>query len=254
MSDNKDYLEKSEDAIEEIKEKVYVTKEKKRRSPGPLFLSFLLGAAVLMIVLLAFGNLKIPFFHNDDEGESVPPGRVIAESIQEISELSTTEYDYTYIGEFKKSRKLDFFLIDLNIPLTKKEFIASFNGTIKYGIDLSKLGDAKVNDEEKTITLDMPEICLLSHEIDLKSIKYWDEKNNLFNPLKPSDGDTFKRIHKKDAETQAVDRGILKRVQDHTSTVLTSFVQNVFPEYKEYEVICNYPKQKTIKRISYEDK
>ena len=205
-------------------------------------------------MLLAFGNFKLPFFPSDDEEEAVPPGRVIAESIQEISELSTLEYDYTYIGEFKKSRKLDFFIIDLNIPLTKKEFIASFNGTIKYGINLRDLKDAKVDDSKKTITIDMPEIGLLSHEIDLKSIKYWDEKNNLFNPLKPSDGDEFKRVHKKDAEIQAVERGILKRVQTHTKTVLTSFIQGIFPEYSDYKIICKYPKQKKIKRITYDEK
>lgn len=253
MSDKKISFEKDEGFVEEIRDGVLSKKEKKHHfSPGPLFLSFLLGAAALMIVLLVIGNLKLPF-PPDDPDPSVPPGRVIAESIQEISELSTLEYDYTYIGEFTKSRELDFKFIGLKIPFTEKNFIASFNGTIKYGLDLSKLKEPTINDRKKTITFDMPEVCLLSHELNLESIKYWDENNNLFNPLKPSDGDAFKRKHKKDAEDQAIERGILKRVQEHTTTVITSFVQNIFSEYKDYEIICKYPKQKTIKRIEYED-
>lgn len=249
MSKKKDYIEKAEDSIEEIKEIVEDRVDEKRRfTPGPLLLSFLLGAAALMIVLLFMGKMPNPFDPEDDDTS----GRLIGESIREISELATLEYDYTFVGRFKKSRELDFAFVDVDIPFTEKKFIASFNGTIKYGINLKKLAEPKINNNKKTITFTMPEINLISHEIDLNSFYPWHEENNLFHPIKPSDTVKFQKQNKKRAEKQAIERGVVEKVQTYTTTVVTSFVHSIFPEYKDYKVICNYPEQKTINRVSDE--
>lgn len=245
----KKHTGKVEDSIEEIKEVVYERNDEKRRfTPGPLLLAFILGAVVLMCVLLFIGKIPNPFDTDDDT-----PSRPIAESIREISELATLEYDYTYIGEFKKSRQLDFSFINVDVPFTEKKFIASFDGTIKYGVNIKQIEEPVVDDVNKTITFTMPEVVLLSHEIDFDSVKLWHKENNLFDPIQPSDTVEFQKENQEKAEKQAIKRGIIKKVKDHTTSVITSFIHSLFPEYEQYKIVCEYPNQKTIKRISYED-
>ena len=250
MTRKKDYIEKTEESIEVIKDAVSERNHEKHRfTPGPLLLAFLFGAVSLMCVLLLIGKITIPFPPDDDKDSSRP----IGESIREISELATLEYDYTYIEEFKKSRELDFSFVDVDIPFTQKKFIASFDGTIKYGVNLKKIDEPEIDDVNKTITFSMPEIVLMSHEINFDSVKLWHKENNLFYPIQPNDTVEFEKENKARAEKQAIKRGIIEKVQDHTTSVITSFVHSLFPEYKDYKIVCEYPKQKTIKRISYKD-
>lgn len=241
-------IEVFEEAVEEKRDREYEGYYKRRRSPGPFLSGLLFGAVAIIAVLLLLGKIPNPFDPDDDTS-----GRLIGESIQEISELATLEYDYTYVGEFKKSRNLDFSFVTVDIPFTEKTFIASFDGTIKYGINLKNLDEPKTNDANKTITFSMPKVVELSHEIDFKSVKQWHKENNLFYPIQPSDTVEFQKENQKRAEKQAVKRGIIKKVQDHTTSVITSFVHTLFPEYKDYKIKCNYPSQKTIERITNED-
>lgn len=220
--------------------------EKEKRKKGHGGWLFLLGVAVAVIILLAVG--QVPWNNTDDDGHVT--GRQIGESIKQISELATLEYDYTYIGRFEDSRTIDFFIFDVDVPLTEKNFIGSFDGTIKYGINLEDIDRPKINDADKTIKINMPEIVKISHEIDFDSIYYWDKENNLFNPIIPEDSDKFENDNMKDAEKQAIDRGIVEKVQKHTTSVISTFIKKMYPKYKNYIVNCDYPNQKTINNSS----
>ena len=239
MKKETDIVEKAEDMV---KDKI------PKHGLSSTIKTMIIGALAILCILHLLGKIPNPF--NDDDDTS---GRPIGETIREISELSTLEYDYTFVGEFKKSREVDFLIVETNVPLTQKKFIASFDGTIKYGIDIKNLDEPIEDDINKTLTFAMPEVVLTSHEIHLNSFKEWYRENNLVNPIKPTDTITFEKENKIRAEKQAVKRGIIKKVQKHTTTVITQFVQTVYPKYKDYKIICNYPDQKTIKRVSSEE-
>ena len=49
-----------------------------------------------------------------------------------------------------------------------------------------------------------------------KSLKYFDEETNIFNPISIKDGDKFRADYKKDAEQQDIEDGVLDYV--HTKT------------------------------------
>lgn len=209
------------------------------------------GIAIVVLCVLLLLSLAENFSLSDESSESEEQsvsGKIIGESVSALSQLTTTEYDYTIIDEFRNSRKIDFFIVDTNIPLTEKSFIISFDGIIKYGVDLSEIGTPVIDDENKTITIKMPKIIMISHEIDEDSIQYWDEENNLFNLIEPSDSDQFQKKNKLKAEKQAIERGVIKKDQDYTEKVLGTFIPAMYPIYSDYKVICDFPKQDKIER------
>ena len=104
-----------------------------------------------------------------------------------------------------------------------------------------------INDIKKTVTFDIPEIYRLSHTVDDKSLKYFDEETNIFNPISIKDGDKFRADYKKDAEQQDIEDGVLDYVHTKTQEKMEMIVHAKFDTYKDYKVKCNFTKQDTIK-------
>ncbi|MEE1447006.1 DUF4230 domain-containing protein [Coprobacillus sp. AM17-34] len=104
-----------------------------------------------------------------------------------------------------------------------------------------------MNDIKKTVTFDIPEIYRLSHTVDDKSLKYFDEETNIFNPISIKDGDKFRADYKKDAEQQDIEDGVLDYVHTKTQEKMEMIVHAKFDTYKDYKVKCNFTKQDTIK-------
>lgn len=99
--------------------------------------------------------------------------RVINTEIQEIGELATVEYLYTDAGKFEDPAEI----FGRNIPFsfTTKSFIAKWDGSIKAGVDISRV-TAEVNEASKEIVIHIPNAEILSHEIEDESIETLDEK------------------------------------------------------------------------------
>lgn len=203
-----------------------------------------LSIATVIVLVVFFGFKMIPLSFGDNQ----PSAKLIGNSLEQISQLATLEYDYTYVDEFSNSNSVKFFNKEFHIPFTQKHFICAFDGMIKYGIDLSEIENIKVDDKNKKIVIEMPTIMKISHEIDWDSIRYYDEKSNLFNPITCEDIDAFKKEHMKDAEKQAMERGIINKVQDYTENVIQLFIQNTYEEFKDYTIECKYEEQTTIKK------
>lgn len=169
--------------------------------------SVIVGFLLATGVFLAVGKLT---------QEKEPTGVFVSNYIKGVAQLSVVEHQYTVIDEFNNSNKLDLTITEVKVPFTKKHFIGTFTGTINYGFDLGEMPKAKINDITKTVTFDIPEIYRLSHTIDDKSLKYFDEETNIFNPISIKDGDDFKVKNKKKAEQQDIEDGVLDYV--HTET------------------------------------
>lgn len=194
---------------------------------------------IFILILIILGN-KISF------GEKEDGSRIIGESIHSIAELATTEYDYTYVEEFSESSEVDLFVTKLSIPLTNKYFVGTFDGTIKYGVDLNNIKekDIMIDETKKIIVINMPEVIQLSHEAGKTT--FYAKDNNLLNPFTPEDSENFKYVHKEDAENKAFKRGILTRIQKDTELTIQTII-NSLPGYEDYKVKCKFPDQKNIK-------
>ena len=102
--------------------------------------------------------------------------------MENIGKLCTAEYSYTHVERADNSREI----IGFKIPFTTATYIYSYDGTIMAGIDFTKIQIDK-NDSEKLITVMLPDVEIISSDVDQSSFALYDEKNNIFNPISVSD-------------------------------------------------------------------
>lgn len=105
-------------------------------------------------------------------------GETIRSNIANIGKLATAEYTYTHVEHFDSSRTIG----DFKIPLTKTSYIFSYDGTIIAGVDFTKTNVNK-NDTSKTITITLPEVEIISSDVDQDSFQLYDEKRTFLTLL-----------------------------------------------------------------------
>lgn len=118
------------------------------------------------------------------------------------------------------------------VPFTDKKFIVAYEGFICAGVDLENL-DIQIHD--KTINIKIPKSKILSHTIDEKSIKVFDEKNSIFNPIKIEDYKNFSTDQKTVVEKDAIKKGLLKEADDKTQKAIEEIL-NVDDLLRAYQI------------------
>ena len=104
------------------------------------------------------------------------------------------------------------------------------------GIDLSET-KVEVDNTNKTIKVTLPESKILSNELDMKSIKVYDEKNSIFNPVKVDDYAEFTQSGKENAEADAKESGVFEQSKEVAKKVITDLL-NTTKEIKEnYKIV-----------------
>lgn len=208
--------------------------EKKNRPKGPLkrfkhavmifVLGFFLGTAVV-VGLQINGALSFMGLLNGDAIQTVTTidGTVVKQQIEEIGELASISYDYTDIVEQSSNNEL----FGIGIPLTSKEFLLTYSGHIKAGVDMNK---AEVSVEGMRVTITLPQAKILSHEIDEDSVRYWDLKNDVFNKIKWEDRQEARKTLKHDQEEKVAENGLLDRADEQAREGVEAFSKSFLPE------------------------
>lgn len=158
----------------------------------------------------------------DIKEEVVVTGEMIRENLSDIGELATEEYSFTQVETYdsQKERK------GIKIPFTKTSFVYSYDGTIKAGIDFSKVLVTK-DDVEKLVVITLPKAEILSTEIDYDSFQVYDEKTSIFNPVSVTDVNDSNADLMDRAVEKALDKGVLKKAEDNAKTVVKEFVEKI---------------------------
>lgn len=183
-------------------------------------------AAVCVLLVLLLG-LNIMQYFRPDKGP-VQDSQVAQLGFKDIGELATQAAYYTEIISDKDYRK--FFNTDINVPGTKRWIIVSFNGTIKAGIDFAQI-EYKIDDERKAINVSLPEVKILSNEVDHESIKVWYEQLNVLNPSSiMTSNELFKKIEE-DGEKHSVENGLLENAIQNARVLIENTCKAVFPGY-----------------------
>lgn len=155
--------------------------------------------------------------------EEEPPPRIVItsdlveEKLQTVQKLSSVEYFYTNVASFED--QMDFY--GWKVPFTTKNFIVSYNGIIRAGVDLAGVR-VKVTDAEIAVTL--PRSAIISHEIPEESIEVFDESRNIFNPIKIEDYTGFTREQKALVEDRAVLNGLLDTADEKARTAMEALL------------------------------
>ena len=133
----------------------------------------------------------------------------IESSMEKIGELATIEYIYTDAGKFE----------DFKIPFTRKSFIVKWSGTIKAGISLEDV-KTEIDEDNKTITVYVPESEILSHTHDPDGFEILDESNNIFNPIEVDDVNTFTVENDRFTEQRAIEKGLFEKADENARTII----------------------------------
>ncbi|MBR4546096.1 MAG: DUF4230 domain-containing protein [Oscillibacter sp.] len=215
---------KADDETEERVEK----KRKRGVSRVKVFLfALILGAA---LAFCAVGYLDV-----------APPdapkitSSILKEELKYVKDLVTVEYHYTNAD---KAEFPGHVLFGQSVPFTGKSFIVSYDGVIKYGVDLSAV-EIRVNEGAKTVTVTIPPSKVISHEIPESGFRALDEKNGLFNRIHIDDVTEFRQNQKAAMEAKAVELGLPRQAQEQSGTAIEALL-SATPGMDEYYLKIQY--------------
>ena len=95
---------------------------------------------------------------------------------ENIGELATQSAYCTEVNVTDDWRKL----FGIKIPFTQSKYIYSYDFVIKAGYDFK---DIKWSEKGDKIEVTLPEVKVLSNEIDLDSFKVYHEEESIFSPI-----------------------------------------------------------------------
>lgn len=142
--------------------------------------------------------------------------------------ISTCVDHYVDAVNMKEDLKIP---LDANLPLTKKSFLLSYDGTVSAGI--KDLTQAEIKDNGNgTITVKLPEIVVFDTTVDNNSMVVYDENNNLVNKLTLKDyNDAMIRIKDK-IKAEAIENGLVSKAKANAETIIQGMLAGLESEVK----------------------
>ncbi|MBQ7680910.1 MAG: DUF4230 domain-containing protein [Oscillibacter sp.] len=209
-------------------------KHSKRKPPfrARMFQIFLLGVAILAAILVA----AIASQADMVQPEPGITSELLREQLEYVRDLVTVEYHYTDADKQELPGKKLFDTIP--IPWTKKAFIISYDGVIKYGVDVSQVG-LSVNGITKTVTVEIPRAKIISHEIPEEGFRVLYESNGLFNKINIDDVTLFRATQKDKMETRAEELEMPQKAQEQSGEAISALLRAV-PGMEDYSLEIEY--------------
>ena len=154
---------------------------------------------------------------------------LIGERLQYVQDLVSVEYYYKDVSSIERSRLQ---LLGINISFTGNRAILSYEGVIKYGVDVSQ---AEIDVSGDIITLTLPEGKMISHEVPEDSIEIFDEGKNVFNPITIRDYVNFQSERKAEMEAHALEKGFPNMAREKAGESLKAML-NLMPGMEDYKI------------------
>lgn len=186
----------------------------------------------ILIVVLLLALIFLGFGYYRENKERRVDDKIITSKIEGVKELTTLKYSYTNMAQFENSNKF----YGYDIPFTEKKFIVAYDGVINFGVDLD---DMDVNVSGKNINIKLPDSKVLSHEIYEDSLKVFDQKTSIFNPIKAEDYNDFSKNQKKKIEKKAIDKGLIDEANKKCEKAIEEIL-NVDENIKEYNIKISF--------------
>ena len=191
------------------------TKEKtsKLKTFAIVFAAIIFAVCISVIAIQA-NSIKDYKQQNEIAEEQNTDFRIIKETINNSSRLETADYFCTIVENSYDCKKL----FGKDIPLTETGYLVSFDGTVSAGIDLSKAVVKQL--DEKTIEVSLPKVEIYDVNFDNESMKKYDEKSSILNPLKIDKVNNTEIKAKKRIKEEAIKKGIETRAKDNAETIV----------------------------------
>ena len=156
---------------------------------------------------------------------------ILTDGVRELGLLVTDEYYFTEVVSYSSIKKL--WKIDLGI--TESSFLASYDGVVRAGVDLSAAVIEK-DGERKRITVSLPPAAITDVDIDPESFQLYSEKAGLGNPISAEDFNNALVELEATARDKALARGLLERA-DENAHALVRRVVGALVDLNEYTLV-----------------
>ena len=130
----------------------------------------------------------------------------------------------------RKSRDV----LGIEVPGTQSNYIYSYDGTIKAGIDFKDI-KMDVDDINHVIKITFPEFRILSTEINDDSFILYNDGANPFTSLKLEDVDKSNAELKSNARENAIKNGILENARTNAELLVKGFLAGMY-DLKVYTI------------------
>ena len=213
------------------------------KSRENLIYSIIIAASIVAIIIMVTGFLLNRGASGDDSssGTSIvemkqKEGKVkvtvntqtIQEGISNMGVLITQEYNFTQVEQYTKEKKVAL------VFSSQSELMYSYDGAVLAGIDFEQV-KISADEDEKTITVEIPHSTIQATTIDKDSFKVYSEKESLWNPIKATDFNDSLAEFEDAAKQKALDNGILDRSDEQAQKLIENFIGN-FPLASEYTI------------------
>ena len=152
-------------------------------------------------------------------------GRIVTDEVRKIAELTVMEFDYKDAVNFKDGLKIG--QISIPIPLTQKEAVMTYEGRIRIGIDAKELEirtDSGPDGSIRKVTMMIPEIKILSHEMDRESFDLILEKSGIMNGISTDDYNLLETTARERIEDRVRSSDLFERAEEQLKEVLTRYL------------------------------
>lgn len=183
----------------------------------------IVGAIALIAVSLVAGYFIKSWVDEKNKPEITSTG--ISEKIQEISELASAELTYNGLVRFTEG---EIPYIDL------KGFTMIYRADVKAGVDVSNVN---VDLQEGRVIINMPQVEVLSVNVDPDSIEFYDTMYALFNWSKKEDVVDALKAAQEDVMAHADIEGLKERAKTGAESVIKSLLRE---SVGDMEIVFNY--------------
>lgn len=176
----------------------------------------LLALAALLLVVGPIAVLKI-------RSVSVLKSRTTNFGLKNIGELATQAGYFTNVQVISDSREL----FGVTLPFTQSKYIYSYDGVIKAGVDFANIV-VEPDEAAHTVTVTLPDIKILSIEVDQDSFQIYDESKSIFTPLELEKiNQSFVKL-KEEVQKTALANGLMESARANTETLVRGFLAGAF--------------------------
>lgn len=163
-------------------------------------------AGILLFVIVNIYMFYKSIVSHSSEQTNVTTS-LVGNYIKKSKDIVSYKYFYTNAAMFENKKNI----YGINLPLTSKKFIISYDGKVTLGVDLSNVStEIKGN---KILISNIGNAKILSNEFDEKSMKIFDESTSLFSSWNIKDYQKFFSDQRIEVEKKIMESDLLKEAK-----------------------------------------
>jgi hypothetical protein len=196
----------------------------------------LMSAALFAVTFLLFREKISSGSFRLINTKSEISAQTIIKEILPIGEYASLAYHYTSVVKDVNSKDIN----GWTIPFTTRKYIFTYNGTMKLGIDGTKIQIKEEKDAGNglpVIVITLPPIKILSHEIIDNSIEVFDQSQTIFNEINIQDAFKVTAERKRELETSVMGGDVVKDARASTEQQLGVLLRSLPGIRGVYEVV-----------------